>query len=137
MKQCITLLKLGILTLLWIYAKLVRLRYSRVVVFVSLYSAPFSNNDNVSQRNQIFPFDLLSVGLHKVFESKIWKISGVGWNLHTWTTCLQAARVQLSRNYKLLLLDDFTFRLADELTCDNVREIATLVCFNYAIITTF
>ncbi|VDK84240.1 unnamed protein product [Litomosoides sigmodontis] len=52
---------------------------------------------------------------------------GVGWNLHTWTTCLQAAHAQRSRDYKLLLLDDFNFRLTDELTCDNVREIATLL----------
>ncbi|KAL3982676.1 BTB/POZ domain family protein [Acanthocheilonema viteae] len=52
---------------------------------------------------------------------------GVAWNLHTWTTCLQAACVQFSRNYKLPLLNDFNFCLADELTCDNVHEIATLL----------
>uniref|UniRef100_A0A915PNT1 BTB domain-containing protein n=1 Tax=Setaria digitata TaxID=48799 RepID=A0A915PNT1_9BILA len=52
---------------------------------------------------------------------------GIAWNLHTWTTCLQAACLQISRNYKLSLLDDFNFRLADELTCDNIRQIATLL----------
>ncbi|CAG9534407.1 unnamed protein product [Cercopithifilaria johnstoni] len=52
---------------------------------------------------------------------------GVAWNLHTWTTCLQAACVQLSRNYKLLLLNDFNFRLADDLMHDDIRETATLL----------